>query len=88
MSNALKPRLWISEDPTSLTQVIFSPNPVTVIMGTNIGHLPLGNTPDDPYEAEKFAIGIAENYHLIEDTNFAEEIEMEENNYGEMCKER
>jgi len=74
MDNALKQRLWVSEDPTSLTQVIFSPDPVAVIMGTNIGHLPLGNAPDDPYEAEKFAIEIAENYHLIEDIGFADEV--------------
>jgi hypothetical protein len=58
-------RFWGSE--TSSTAVMFMPlEDPKVWLHTNIGWVPIGNTPENAAEAEQMAIDLAKNYFLEE----------------------
>lgn len=61
----MKNRFWGSE--TSSTAVMFMPKEdPKVFLHTNLGWVPIGNTPEDEVEALSFAMDIALSYKLEE----------------------
>ena len=61
----MKTRLWKAESSNTMIQFRTDAEPL-VWMHTNMGWLPLGNSPTDHDEAEKFAAEAAEGYNLKE----------------------
>jgi hypothetical protein len=67
MSVEKRTRLWKSEDGFSTTRVQFRTDCDPMVwMFTNIGWMPVGNSPDDVDAAESFATEVAEGYKLVE----------------------
>lgn len=60
-----KVRCWESELTSTVVQFRTDADPM-VYLHTNLGWVPIGNTPKDPKEAEKFAEECARGYDLQE----------------------
>lgn len=61
----MKTRIWHNRNSTTMVQFISTANP-KVYLQTNIGWLPIGNTPENDDEAQKFAEDCAVSYGLVE----------------------
>lgn len=60
-------RFWCDPMWLSSTCVQFRADTKPMVwLHTNIGWIPVGNTPETEKEAESFAIGLAEGYNLTE----------------------
>lgn len=65
MATNFRTRCWESRDSSTVVQFRTDVEP-KVWMHTNIGWLPIGNTPDNEVEAEAFAVECAAGYKLVE----------------------